>query len=193
VRESIGASGLARNRTQCLPASGVVGPGLAAWGTATPGSWQMHEGDLDRGAISPTAEADRGRCGSGRYRATMSGPFPRAEFDGIFSKVPRLTVEVLITSEERGVLLALRDVDLCRGMWNLPGGVPVRVGPLVGYIEYPSHYENGLDSPVGLVFRADQLGEAPPQGQWFTALPETMHEEQKQFLLEHAPVKPGGG
>ena len=37
------------------------------------------------------------------------------------------TVEVLITSEERGVLLALRDVDPCRGMWNLPGGT-VRFG-----------------------------------------------------------------
>ena len=57
----------------------------------------------------------------------MSEPLPKDEFDRIFSKVPRLTVEVLITSEERGVLLALRDVDPCRGMWNLPGGT-VRFG-----------------------------------------------------------------
>lgn len=144
----------------------------------------------------------------------MSEPLPKDEFDRIFSRVPRLTVEVLITSEERGVLLALRDVDPCRGMWNLPGGtvrfgerlldavrrvaadelgISVRVGALVGYIEYPSHYENGLDSPVGLVFGAVQLDQAPPHGQWFTALPENMHEEQKDFLLEHAPVSPGGG
>ena len=103
----------------------------------------------------------------------MSEPLPKDEFDRIFSKVPRLTVEVLITSETQGVLLALRDVDPCRGTWNLPGGtvrfgerlveavrrvaadelgVSVRVGPLVGYIEYPSHYENGLDSPVGWCF-----------------------------------------
>ena len=142
----------------------------------------------------------------------MSGPLPKDEFDRIFSKVPRLTVEVLITSEERGVLLALRDVDPCRGMWNLPGGtvrfgerlvdavtrvaadelgVSVRVGPLLGYIEYPSHYENGLDSPVGLVFRVERVDDARPRGRWFTALPENMHEEQKQFLLVHAPVLPG--
>ena len=84
----------------------------------------------------------------------MSESLPKDEFDRIFSRVPRLTVEVLITSEERGVLLALRDVDPCRGMWNLPGGtvrfgerlvdavrrvaageldVSVRVGALVGY------------------------------------------------------------
>jgi 8-oxo-dGTP diphosphatase len=143
----------------------------------------------------------------------MSEPLPKDEFDRIFSRVPRLTVEVLITSQERGVLLALRDVDPCRGMWNLPGGtvrfgeqlvdavrrvaadelgVCVRVGALVGYIEYPSHYENGLDSPVGLVFRAEPLDQARSHGQWFTALPENMHEEQKVFLLDHAPVSLAG-
>ena len=47
-------------------------------------------------------------------------------------------------------------------------GLRVRVGPLLGYIEYPSHYENGLDSPVGLVFRAEPLDDAQPHGQWFT-------------------------
>jgi len=139
----------------------------------------------------------------------MSEPLSKEEFDRIFSEVPRLTVEVLITSEERGVLLALRDVDPCRGMWNLPGGtvrfgerltdavrrvaadelgVSVRVGALVGYIEYPSHYENGLDSPVGLVFDTKQLEGSPPRGQWFTVLPQNMHDEQKEFLLAHADV-----
>lgn len=57
----------------------------------------------------------------------MSQPLPRDEFDRIFSKVPRLTVEILIAPEDRGVLLALRDVDPCRGTWNLPGGT-VRFG-----------------------------------------------------------------
>jgi ADP-ribose pyrophosphatase YjhB (NUDIX family) len=138
----------------------------------------------------------------------MREPLPKDEFDRIFSRVPRLTVEVLIASED-GVLLALRDVDPCRGMWNLPGGTvrfaeplvdavrrvardelgtSVRVGPLVGYIEYPSHYENGLDSPVGLVFRAHPDAGASPRGEWFRVLPENMHDEQKRFLLEHASV-----
>jgi ADP-ribose pyrophosphatase YjhB (NUDIX family) len=139
----------------------------------------------------------------------MRQPLPKDEFDRIFSRVPRLTVEVLITSDDGGVLLTLRDVDPCRGMWNLPGGtvrfaeplvdavrrvardelgVSVRVGPLVGCIEYPSHYENGLDSPVGLVFRADPGADASPRGEWFRVLPENMHDEQKRFLLEHTAV-----
>jgi len=137
------------------------------------------------------------------------GPLPKEEFDRIFAKVPRLTVEVLIVAEEAGVLLALRDVEPCLGTWNLPGGtvrfgeplvdavsrvalgelgISVRVGPLVGYIEYPSHYENGLDCPVGLVFRAEPDGRSEPRGQWFSDLPENMHEEQRRFLLDHAGV-----
>lgn len=115
----------------------------------------------------------------------MSEPLPKDEFDRIFTKVPRLTVEILIISEAQGVLLALRDVDPCRGNVNLPGatvrfgeplveaakrvavgelGISVQVGSLVGYIEYPSHYENGLDSPVGPVFRSQPLDEAQPRG-----------------------------
>jgi ADP-ribose pyrophosphatase YjhB (NUDIX family) len=142
----------------------------------------------------------------------MSEPLPQDEFDRIFRRVPRLTVEVLITSEDDGVLLALRDVDPCRGTWNLPGGtvrfgepvvdavrrvahaelgVDVTPGPLVGYIEYPSHYENGLDSPVGLVFRADPVT-SPALGQWFQVLPDNMHDEQKRFLAEHTVVSLGG-
>ena len=62
----------------------------------------------------------------------------------------------------------------------------------LGYIEYPSHYQNGLDSPVGLVFRAEPLDDAQSHGQWFTVLPGNMHEEQQEFLLDHAPVSPGG-
>jgi 8-oxo-dGTP pyrophosphatase MutT (NUDIX family) len=137
------------------------------------------------------------------------GPLPKHEFDRIFKRVPRLTVEVLIVDEGAGVLLALRDVEPCLGTWNLPGGtvrfgerlveavrrvardelgVAVRVGPLVGYIEYPSHYENGLDSPVGLAFRAELDDGSHPRGQWFWALPENMHDEQRQFLLDHAGV-----
>ena len=121
----------------------------------------------------------------------MSEPLPKDEFDRIFSRVPRLTVEVLITSQERGVLLALR-VDAVRRVAADELGVSVRVGSLVGYIEYPSHYEHGLDSPVGLVFRAEPLDPALPRGRWFTALPENMHEEQKVFLLGHAPVSLAG-
>jgi ADP-ribose pyrophosphatase YjhB (NUDIX family) len=137
-------------------------------------------------------------------------PLPKQEFDAIFSRVPRLTVEVVIATPELGVLLSLRDIPPCQGLWHLPGGT-VRFGEpavdavrrvartevgldvtprdLLGYIEYPSHYENGLDSPVGLAFHAEVDGgpSAPHEladgVRWFRTLPAEMHEEQQEFLV----------
>jgi ADP-ribose pyrophosphatase YjhB (NUDIX family) len=120
-----------------------------------------------------------------------------------------LCVEVVIAVPERGVLLTLRDIPPNVGAWHIPGGtvlfaepvteavkrvarhelgLNVDVGELLGYIEYPSHYRNGLDCPVGLAFRADPVGEAPsaeqpPEGcGWFSRLPAGLYEEQKEFL-----------
>lgn len=108
-----------------------------------------------------------------RSRPSAPGPLPQEEFDRIFSRVPRLTVELGIADPDRGVLLALRDFGPCAGLWHLPGGtvrfaepvrdavrrvaldelgIEVRPGRLLGYIEYPSHYERGLDSPSAWPF-----------------------------------------
>jgi ADP-ribose pyrophosphatase YjhB (NUDIX family) len=150
----------------------------------------------------------------------LRGPLPQDEFDWIFSRVPRLTVEVVIASSDRGVLLALRDFGPCEGLWHLPGGtvrfgepvteavkrvaldelgLAVSVGELLGYIEYPSHYDRGLDSPVGLAFRgqspiADIPDERhlPSECAWFTTLPENMHDEQREFLARHLEIASRG-
>ena len=149
----------------------------------------------------------------------VPGPLPKDEFDRIFAKVPRLTVEVLIVAEQAGVLLALRDVEPCLGTWNLAGGtvrfgeplvdavrrvardelgLSVWVGPLVGYIEYPSHYNNGLDSPVGLAFATDVVPGLPdpeelPDGcGWFSRLPVGLYEEQRAFLVRRLGFGPSG-
>ena len=139
----------------------------------------------------------------------MREPLPKHEFDAIFSSVPRLTVEVVVVSSARGVLLQLRDGGPCKGLWSLPGGtvrfgepvvdavtrvahdeleITVNVEAFLGYIEYPSHYNNGLDSPVGLAFRVRSLAGpgVPHDCEWFTVLPESMHDEQRAFLSDHA-------
>jgi ADP-ribose pyrophosphatase YjhB (NUDIX family) len=107
------------------------------------------------------------------------------------------------------VLLSLREIPPCQGLWHLPGGT-VRFGEpavdavrriaeqeldlavepreLLGYIEYPSHYNHGLDSPVGLAFRTEVTGghpspdALPAELRWFRTLPPEMHEEQQDFL-----------
>jgi ADP-ribose pyrophosphatase YjhB (NUDIX family) len=141
--------------------------------------------------------------------ARPRGWLPKAEFDSIFSRVPRLCVEVVIVEQDRGVLLARREIPPNEGAWHIPGGtvlfaepvveavkrvarhelaLDVEVGALLGYIEYPSHYENGLDSPVGLAF-ASQLADGPAGTDrlphscaWFSRLPAGLYEEQRAFL-----------
>ena len=134
------------------------------------------------------------------------GWLPKAEFDAIYRRVPRLCVEVVIADRQRGVLLALRDIPPNIGAWHIPGGtvlfgesleqavkriaefelgLDVGVGDLLGYIEYPSHYENGLDSPVGLAFACEPaaaLDGAPEGCEWFRELPEGLYAEQRAFL-----------
>jgi ADP-ribose pyrophosphatase YjhB (NUDIX family) len=151
---------------------------------------------------------------SGEDRGLAAGAMALSEdeFRYIFARVPRLTVEVIIQSSQ-GVLLTRRASGPCAGLWHIPGGTVrfgeplvaavrrvaatelgrrVSVGPFLGYIEYPSHYLHGLDSPVGLAFRCHLEGDpeaVPSDGRsWFTAPPESMHIEQRDFLLEHRLV-----
>ncbi|HTW08075.1 MAG TPA: NUDIX domain-containing protein [Acidimicrobiales bacterium] len=142
----------------------------------------------------------------------VPAPLPREEYEAIFSRVPRLTVEVVIIMPGEGVLLSRRLSGPCRGLWHIPGGtvrfgeplteaavrVPrgelgleVEIGSMIGYIEYPSHLALG-DWPVGVAFRAAlsshaALAAVSRAGQvgWFRECPEEMHEEQKAFLRAH--------
>lgn len=146
-----------------------------------------------------------------------AGWLPKAEYDAIYSRVPRLCVEVIVVDPSRGVVLALRDIPPNEGAWHIPGGtvlfgeplteavkrvardelgLEVEVGELLGYIEYPSHYENGLDSPVGLAFRSEPIDRAPalPEGcRWFMRLPAGLYEEQAEFLARRLGFGPDPG
>jgi ADP-ribose pyrophosphatase YjhB (NUDIX family) len=144
--------------------------------------------------------------------ADKDHPIPKKEFDAIFAKVPRLTVEVIVKNSDGAIYLAKRAIEPCKGQWHLPGGtvrfgerlleavkrvaqfelhIEVEEASLKGYIEYPSHYEHGLDSPVGIVFEVTQYrGELKPNyeasnGEWFRKMPHPMHADQDAFLLEH--------
>lgn len=140
-------------------------------------------------------------------------PLSPAEFDAIYSRVPRLTVEIIVRDAEGAVFLTKRSIAPCAGQWHLPGGTVRFAEPLIeavrriarrelgievrraqdnGYIEYPSHYLNGLDSPVGIVFEVtDYVGEAQAhadadEGGWFRRVPEEMHGDQDGYLVAHS-------
>ncbi len=102
-------------------------------------------------------------------------PLSQEEFDYIFAKVPRLTVEVLINTSE-GIVMTKIPQGVFKGQWNMPGGtvrfgeplreavkrvakselgVDVEIGNKVGYIEYPELLDAGYKGwPVGMVFEA---------------------------------------
>ena len=143
-------------------------------------------------------------------------PLSQDEFNDVYSKVPRLTVEVLAIDKEDKVFLTQRSIEPCIGQWHLPGGT-VRFGETlleavkrissrelgisvldasnVGYIEYPSHYLHNLDSPVGIVFRIEEYsGDIRTNvealsGDWFLVIPENMHADQDTFLAVNGFLK----
>ncbi|MGE5617437.1 MAG: NUDIX hydrolase [Candidatus Woesearchaeota archaeon] len=146
------------------------------------------------------------------------GWLPKDEFLAIYRRVPRLCVEVVIVEPELGVLLKVRDIPPNEGAWHIPGGtvlfgepvvetarrvardeleLEVDVGELLGYIEYPSHYENGLDSPVGLAFRSRPVGSSGTPGEmpdgchYFRELPAGLYAEQREFLSRRLDFRGG--
>lgn len=142
-------------------------------------------------------------------------PLTQSEFDTIYSKVPRLTVEIILKSEE-GVLLTLRTIEPCIGMWHLPGGtvwygemledaikriakkeigIDVIESEMIGIIEYPDHVASGYGDPRGLaylitdykgVITTDEEAEAV---EWFSSIPDKIHPNQDTFLLEQGLIQ----
>lgn len=142
----------------------------------------------------------------------------KEEFNRIYKKVPRLSVEI-VTCSPKGVLLSLRNIEPCKGLWHLPGGtvffgekltaavarvakrelgVNVTSTKLLGYIDYPSHFEHGLDSPVGIVFEVKyegplNLNKESAKLDWFKKLPANMHPDQDDFLQKKVLDNLSGG
>ena len=143
-------------------------------------------------------------------------PLTKKEFDTIYSKVPRLTVEIIVKNKDGAIYLTKRAIEPCKGQWHLPGGtvyfgeslfnavkriaarelnLKVLQADNKGYIEYPSHYLNGLDSPVGIVFEVLEyegelwVDDEALEGDWFTKLPNNVHADQEKFLLKHKYLK----
>jgi ADP-ribose pyrophosphatase YjhB (NUDIX family) len=142
-------------------------------------------------------------------------PLTQEEFDSIYSKVPRLTVEIIVQSE-KGVLLTLRTIEPCAGKWHIPGGtvyygelladtvkriaekelsIKVKSSKQIGIIEYPDHVASGYGDPRGLVFLVlDYEGQIETDSEasgfeWFKQLPENLHPNQDTFLLDEGFLK----
>ena len=144
-------------------------------------------------------------------------PLSAAEYEYLYSRVPRLTVDLVLLNGSGAVFLAKRAIQPCQGLWHLPGGTVRYAEPLIdavrrvarreigidvgaakgnGFIEYPSHYLNGLGSPVGIVFEVTsftgdvQVNLEAEDGRWFSHVPAGMHADQDAYLIEGGYLTP---
>lgn len=135
-------------------------------------------------------------------------PFTPEQFQAIYSQVPRLAVEVLVTDPAWGVLLITRQEPSWQGQWHIPGGtvfykeplelavpriaaeelgITVQMGPLLGYLEYPSEEQaRGFGWTVGLVFdcKAIEVLETSQTRRFFTEVPDNTIGEQRPLLQQ---------
>jgi len=136
-------------------------------------------------------------------------PLTQEEFDSIFGKVPRLTVEVVVHTED-GIVMTKIPKGPAKGQWNVPGGtvrfgeklidaakrvakselgIDVTIGENLGYIEYPELLAAGERGwPVGMVFEATIVsGELTESNEGevvdcFKRIPENTIPSQAQFF-----------
>lgn len=134
---------------------------------------------------------------------------PRHEFDAIYARVPRLSVDLIIRTPN-GILLTKRSTDPCEGQWHIPGGtvlfgerlseavcriatgeigVKVQVGKQLGFIEYTQLAASGYPGwPVAAVFEVKVIGGrllGSFQGRemgFFNKVPDNMIADQATFM-----------
>lgn len=146
--------------------------------------------------------------------AIKKSRLPKKEFDRIYGRVPRLTVEVLIKTQA-GLLLTKRDIEPWQGQWHLPGGtvffreslkqaakrialeelgVSVILKKLLGPIEYfksnlgPLHVV-GLGCLCVITKGALKGSWQAKEFKFFKTRPKNIIPEQGNFLKKHKLVK----
>lgn len=146
----------------------------------------------------------------------MTHTLSQAEFDAIYSRVPRLCVEIVMV-EPGGVVLTRRSIPPGEGLWHLPGGtlrfgetlveaarrvaldetgVEVKCLQQLGVVEYV--FPNYAHRPVSVVYLAQPIGRHYRCDETATdvrafQIPDQLIEidvivQHRAFLLEHAEV-----
>src|SRR3989344_4567321 len=64
-------------------------------------------------------------------------------FNEIYSKVPRLCIDLVI-KDKRGIVLTKRDINPYKGMWHIPGGTLLLGENIEQCAKRVAKYETGL-------------------------------------------------
>ncbi len=85
---------------------------------------------------------------------------PYKKFLEIYSKVPRLCIELIIKTKD-GVVLSKRDIVPYKGMWHFPGGTVLFNEKLENTIQRIAKEETGLTVKVGRLIGTMQFIKSP--------------------------------
>lgn len=148
------------------------------------------------------------------YTLMNKNPFTNIEFKKIYSKVPRLCINVVVRTSG-GIILALRKKYGWENQWHIPGGtlfykesveeaidriaknelgVKIKDIKLLGYTEFSKGEEKkvlGFGNSVSLTFLCDLVSGLPrpdknsSEIKIFLKLPNNIINIQKKFLLNH--------
>lgn len=136
-------------------------------------------------------------------------PLTYEKYKEIYSLVPRLTVELIIQSDE-GILLTKRSIDPYVGMWHIPGGtvyyketlteavnrvakeelgIEVEIVRFIDFIHYDTMVKDvGWGWPIGAAYLCRIVGGEPTgseQGEevkFFRKIPSNLVPSQGEFL-----------
>ena len=135
----------------------------------------------------------------------------KEEFEMIYSKVPRVCIDLLIESKN-GILLTKRAIAPNRGFWYLPGGgilfnesvkdacrrisrkelgcEDIKIVKKIGYIEFLDEKDNGFSRhSISIVFLAKinsekiVLNDEASEFMFTKKIPENTYKEHNEFLI----------
>ena len=145
---------------------------------------------------------------------TNSYPLSSEEFRSIYSRVPRLCVEVIIYTPEKGILLTRRSIEPAKGSWHTPGGgllykeslenavkriakkelgIDIEVVKQVGIIEasFEDYFYHDVSVAIEVKSLSDEftLDEHADEVAFFKELPSNLIPAQRDFLEKYMNIK----
>lgn len=126
------------------------------------------------------------------------------DYNFIYSRSPRVTVDLYIVNSSGGILLTKRDIEPYKDHWHLPGGrikfketvsdaiiriahaelgINLPTGIYAGYIQFLDEVQGGNQRhSISLVHMFKHSGDTPKDGEFFKELPVVIIPEQKEFI-----------
>lgn len=71
----------------------------------------------------------------------------RKDFDYIYSRVPRLCVDIILQTN-KGILLTKRSIEPYKGMWHIPGGTVLKGETVEGAVIRIAKKELGITPKI---------------------------------------------